>query len=464
VKHAARHPLIPLVGAYARPWLIGGALVLQPLLLAAAALWVPALAAWIAVPGLAVLFGIVLWAGPLCSLLVDRRHRRELALPALPRGLQRQAWALLLGINFVAPALAIAAAAPDGEDARLGVALLACLQMLIAAFMLMPSWVFWLPLVGFLAASVLPAGSAPVRLALDALHALPPGAAFAAAALVLAGMTAWRARRFVQGSRPLGVHSSILEWQLRMGRATGIDAMLATGRGKPSRWLVARAHGAAGDSAGRRMAQLLGPPFTPGSTRRQLAFVMLPMALVSLWLSPMASSMSGVDTAGVNGTLPWLYVGAVIGFSAPFSQRLARLFRADRPELAELALLPGLGTGAAQRRRRLGGVIAWRSLRCWAAATALGMLWLGWLHSPAWLAPLGAFAGLALLWLNAARYLRRGRGLLPGELSGTLADGIATSAGVAALVITGDGPAALPVLLVLAVLVLFAGLRLRAAA
>jgi hypothetical protein len=458
MKRLTGHPLMRLVSAYVSPRSIALALVLQPLLVGAVAVATAGSPAGAGIVGLAALLGLALWTGPLCSLLAAQRHYHDLRLPAPPAALRRTLWALLLGVNFAVPALAFTLTAPDAAGAGLFLAVLACAQLAVPAVVLMPFWLLWLAV----PAAMLSRWWAPSQSVIGAL----PLAALSA--LAMAALVAWQGRALVRGIPRLGWRSSVLEAQLRIGRAAGADAMFAVDPGRGTRllwWLMPHARSRAGDTPARRIALMLGPPFTPGSTRGQLAVLLAGCTLVAgvmfLALGGGAPTLHSAARSSFGEMLPWLWLGPLWSIDAMYPQRVATLFRRDRPELTEIALLPGLG-GAARQPRALVHVIAWRSLQAYAAFIAAAMLVIAWLAPAQWPLPLAGLAGLALLWLDAARHLRRGRGLLPNGGVTTLAH-VAAVAIPVGLLATGAGLVRLATLLALVGGLLFAAQRLHAA-
>jgi hypothetical protein len=106
------------------------------------------------------------------------------------------------------------------------------------------------------------------------------------------------------------------------------------------RWLLPRSSARAARSAVARMRTVLGPPFAAGWLLRQLAYLLMIVPVIILIVPAIATG--GPMAPGL------LNICAIV--MVQFLLRLMAVYRRNSPELAELALLPGCGSGRIWRR------------------------------------------------------------------------------------------------------------------
>lgn len=288
------------------------------------------------------------WFSRLLLLQVEARQSR---LPGLEAELAG-AGALAFVLGVVAPTLVLAVLGVPQGRAICVLSSAACAGVLL---MLLPRiWYLVLCLVPvllmFLATLlelVLPEGAG--------LGAWRPSFADAVWMLpVLLAVTGWRWHRIVTR----GVDHVSPWWQpgVLSGAKPGADWGWYSGGKLTAQmpdvfWPAGKTDGAGPADPVRSMRALLGTPFAPLS-RAQLAVQGGLMALVCGYVAA-AALLDGGD--------PSMLAGAGIGGAAVmvvmFGQRLEALYSRRSTELDELALLPGLGAAAMQRRSLLRAVL-----------------------------------------------------------------------------------------------------------
>jgi hypothetical protein len=241
-----------------------------------------------------------------------------------------------------------------------------------------------------------------------------------AATLLALPIVAWRCRSLIRSETTGGLlWASLAQWRVNMSTlfvAAGHDPNAAYEM-FPA-WMLPSGRTRAGASLWSRLSILMGPPFTPGNLRQ----VLLQMVVIGGLMVPflrffmergLAQRLPAPAQRMFLDTLLSLIPAACIMFLVPmakvFATRLRMIHRPQSADLAELALLPGLGGG----RTPLANyslVIFGRPLRTLVAIAAVLVGAVLMLANVApwnllWLVPV--IAGLAVM--ESARYLAAGR-------------------------------------------------------
>lgn len=395
---------LPYAGMLRPRWMVA-ALLLQLLALGAILMWVgnagTAIGLALAAAGASSFW---LWAAPAGSLLLHLHQGHELRLPRHSAGYFARAL-LLLVVNLLPASALIGWRAADGDWAVFMSLLLLCILLGQLLFLVTPFRLLM--------------GAAVVPLLLVALAQLLPwqlsriewsnGMRIAAALLVAGGagsLLLGLGRRFIRRPAPcVGADACVLDFAVGSGAASSFDEPERGLRALPQ-FLLPRQRVRPGDSVEQRVAQLLGPPYAPGSTRRMLVILGAIGLLVFL--------IAAATKPGVHLELFVAQTWLAVCVTFTVSTRLGTLFRKHAPELSELALLPGQGN-TQQRGQRVMRLLLRRPLSAQLALTMAVMtsLWvIGLAHSWTQAGPLLGLSllAVALMTLETARYIEHGQG------------------------------------------------------
>ncbi len=268
----------------------------------------------------------LLWlaAGSGCLQLV--RAARQLVTP----GLRQRTLGALFGLATVTLLLPPAALALLGGPASWLLAVLACGAAVTFAFMLMPMYIFFFAVI-LLQPVVMLAQRYGLSLAPESAAAIPLLVAILVLALIV-GLV--RARSYVRSPElRTGSGGTLLELTESARRSGSGFADQEAAMSVTPRWLQVAARTATTPAA--RLRTLIGPPHNPGLG--QVAYQVLPLLAILLLVSFVHPLLFLTMSGLVLACMPV----AVI-------QRLFLLYRAQSGELAEMALIPGLGEGRAR--------------------------------------------------------------------------------------------------------------------
>ena len=324
--------------AVARPGFVGAAFGLTAALYGV--LWLVAFGTRAAAGSFGVAFAtsfILAWiAAP--SLALTARAARQFCLPGLRAYAHRLLWAIIFFL-VIAPWLLSLASGFGSPWWRLAV--LCCIVAASFVFVLAP-----LPLAVCLTFIPAMLGRLPA-LSGWATHLGPrdhPGSTARLCALslvfTLIAVAAWRKLVLAEHLSPT--------FSASLAERLGADPMLMS---RPRydgnamalqmpRWLLPRSSARAARSAVARMRTVLGPPFAAGWLLRQLAYLLMIVPVIILIVPAIATG--GPMAPGL------LNICAIV--MVQFLLRLMAVYRRNSPELAELALLPGCGSGRIWRR------------------------------------------------------------------------------------------------------------------
>jgi hypothetical protein len=324
--------------AVARPGFVGAAFGLTAALYGV--LWLVAFGTRAAAGSFGVAFVtsfILAWiAAP--SLALTARAARQFCLPGLSAYARRLLWAIIFFL-VIAPWLLSLASGFGSPWWRLAV--LCCIVAASFVFVLAP-----LPLAVCLTFIPAMLGKLPA-LSGWVTHLGPrdhPGSTARLCALslvfTLIAVAAWRKLILAEHLSPT--------FSASLAERLGADPMLMSRPRYDSnamalqmpRWLLPRSSARAARGAIARMRTVLGPPFAAGWLLRQLAYLLM-IVPVFILITP-AIATDGPMAPGL------LNICAIV--MVQFLLRLMAVYRRNSPELAELALLPGCGSGQLWRR------------------------------------------------------------------------------------------------------------------
>ncbi len=232
-------------------------------------------------------------------------------------------------------------------------------------------------------------------------------------------IVAWRCRALIRSETTGGIAwASLAQMRINVSSlfATAAQDPNATYRMFPA-WMVPSWRTRAGASLWTRISTLMGPPFAPGNLRQLLPTLAVigGIGAVMVWFflqqlsQQLPAQVQQIFTTGLKSQIPLAFVILLSSVSRSFAGRLRTIHRPQSANLAELALLPGLGVG----RTALANycqVLFGRPLRMLVAVTAvLGGAMAAAVHFTPWNPLLLVLIVAGLTVMEIARYMAVGR-------------------------------------------------------
>lgn len=239
-----------------------------------------------------------------------------------------------------------------------------------------------------------------------------------ALALLALFVVAWRCSKLIRNARPAASFwSSMADMRVNVFNllvAAGKDPDAAYKLGPA--WALPSSRARAGASLWTRISILMGPPFAPGTLRQILSILvaMGGLAALGLWifLQQLPERFHQIAPFALASMIPFASFMFLSPLTRAFAGRLRMVYRPQSADLAELALLPGLG-GERTSLANYCLVISGRPMRMLAVITAiLGFLAMMLTRVAPWgvLLMMLIVAGLAVV--ESSRFLATGRPFL----------------------------------------------------